>query len=69
MSNVNVVQKQAGIILSDGNNKDLSFLCVFMTSVRELNCHTVYMEYNSRNIRIKFKSNEEEAINDCLYQC
>jgi hypothetical protein len=42
MSDVNFVQKRAGTILSDGINKFLSFLCLFMTLVRELNCHTVY---------------------------
>jgi hypothetical protein len=46
MSDVNVVRKRAGIILSDGINKYfLSFLCVFMASVRELNCHTVYADH------------------------
>jgi hypothetical protein len=39
MRDVNVVRKRAGTILSyDINN----FLCVFMGSFRELNCHTVY---------------------------
>jgi hypothetical protein len=43
MSNVNIAQKWAGIILSDGINKYfLSFLCVFTASVWELHCHTVY---------------------------
>jgi hypothetical protein len=44
MSDVNVPRKRARTILSDGINKYfLSFLCGFMASVRELNCHTVYL--------------------------
>lgn len=25
----------------------------------------IYMKYNSKNIKFKFKSNEEKTINDC----
>lgn len=42
VSDVNVVQKQAGTVLSDGINKYLLFGVGFMASVRELNCHTAY---------------------------
>jgi hypothetical protein len=44
MRDVNVVRKWAVTILSDGINKYfLSFCVVFMASVPELNCHTVYL--------------------------
>jgi hypothetical protein len=44
MSDVDVGQKRAGTILSDGINTYFFclFCVVFMASVRELNCHTVY---------------------------
>jgi hypothetical protein len=44
MRKLNVVQKRAGTILSDDIDKYcLSFCVVFMASVRELNCHNVYV--------------------------
>jgi hypothetical protein len=44
MSDVNIARKWAGTILSHGINKYfLSFFVVFMASVRELNCHIVYV--------------------------
>jgi hypothetical protein len=44
MSDVNVARKRVGTILRDGINKYfLSFFVVFMVSVWELNCHTVYI--------------------------
>jgi hypothetical protein len=43
MSDVNVVRKRAGTILSGSINRYFYLFCVvFMASVRELNCHTVY---------------------------
>jgi hypothetical protein len=41
MSNVNIVRKWVGTILSDGINK-FFFVWFFMVSVWELNYHTVY---------------------------
>lgn len=40
---MNVVQKWARTVMSDGIDKYFLFFCVFMASVRELNYHTVYM--------------------------
>jgi hypothetical protein len=46
MSDVNVVGKRAGTILSDHINKYfLSFYVFLMASVRELNCQTVLSFY------------------------
>jgi hypothetical protein len=47
MSDVNVVPKRAGTILSNGINKYfLSFLCGFLwPQFRNLNCDTVYIQY------------------------
>jgi hypothetical protein len=42
MSDVNVVRKRAETILRDGINKYFyPYLCGFMASFRELDCHTV----------------------------
>jgi hypothetical protein len=40
MSNVYVVPKQSGTILSDGINKHVCLFMFIMASVQELNCHT-----------------------------
>jgi hypothetical protein len=44
MSDVNIVRKRAGTILSDGIHTHFFIFLgdFFMASVRELNCHTVY---------------------------
>jgi hypothetical protein len=47
MSDVNIVRKRAGTILSDGTNMYFFFILLcggFMVSVSERNCHTVYFE-------------------------
>jgi hypothetical protein len=43
MSDVNVVRKWAGTVLSDGINTFYLICMVFIASVGELNYHTVYV--------------------------
>jgi hypothetical protein len=42
MSNVNIVWKQAGTVLSVGIKTSIFFVWFFMASVGELNSHIVY---------------------------